>query len=62
MRNTFIEVPTSFPELDESFGDKVKFGDSSKVSNTGVTPRPERVYGSYNRRGAYVYQKTFLII
>ena len=27
-----------------------------------VTPRPERVYGTCNRRGAYVHQKTFLII
>ena len=27
-----------------------------------VTPRPERVYGTCNRRGVYVHQKTFLII
>ena len=27
-----------------------------------VTPHPKRVYGTYNRRGAYVYQKIFLII
>ena len=27
-----------------------------------VTPRPERVYGTCNRRGAYMYQKIFLII
>ena len=27
-----------------------------------VTPRPERVYGMSNRRGAYVYQNIFLII
>ena len=28
----------------------------------GVTLRPKRVYGTCNRRGAYVYQKIFLII
>ena len=27
-----------------------------------VAPRPERVYGTCNRKGAYVYQKIFLII
>ena len=33
-----------------------------KFGVTVVTPRPERVYGTCNRRGAYVYQKIFLII
>ena len=27
-----------------------------------VTPHPERVYGTCNRRGAYVHKKTFLIL
>ena len=34
------------------------------VLNEGgfVTPHFERVYGTCNRKGAYVHQKTFLII
>ena len=32
------------------------------VYENGVTPRPDRVYGTCNRKGAYVNQKTFLII
>ena len=31
-------------------------------ASNNVTPRPKKVYSTCNRRGAYVHQKTFLII
>ena len=39
---------------------EIQYGNIAHIWS--VMPRPERVYGTCNRRGAYVYQNIFLII
>ena len=58
-----LEYVAKFTEL-ARFADDYVATDMAKVRKfkDGVTPRPKRVYGTCNRRGAYVHQKTFLII